>query len=234
MNAPSTTNVSADPLPESATSFVEAVRSGEPWFDALLQGIADWTLAEETRNGRHYSYLISGEAFNMLLLAERLLDEVAELVPQEDRETLLFQGRAPREIDAATLRETIGAVKHGAHLNYWYGVVVEQSLQQTVLDEVVKARQNLGSREEELEDETFRRLYNAPEEKLLKDFRKITNGGKSSAQSPLKEQDMFTYWLFKRRVARSDPARLASDTMKGLRKLERLNIPKWHWASVEP
>jgi hypothetical protein len=36
------------------------------------------------------------------------------------------------------------------------------------------------------------------------------------------EEDAFTYWLFKRRVSRADPARVASDTRKGLRQLERI------------
>jgi hypothetical protein len=32
----------------------------------------------------------------------------------------------------------------------------------------------------------------------------------------------FTYWLFKHRVNNSDPARVASDTRKGLAMLSRL------------
>ena len=222
----------AEEAPEAAAAFERSVRAGEPWFESLLRGIGDWTLSEETRNGRRYRYLISGEAFNMLLLAERLLEEVDGLVPAEDKERLLFAGRAPEEIDTASLRERIGAVKHGAHLNYWYGVVVEQSLQQAVLEEVAKARQSLAATEESLEDEAFRRLYDATEEALRHEFRRASTGRKGGARSPLDEHDAFTYWLFKRRVARSDPARLASDTMKGLRKLEGLDIPRWHWAAL--
>lgn len=233
MSSAPTTQISEEPLPEAAAAFVEAVQAGQPWFGALLRAIADWTLSEETRNGRHYRYLVAGEAFNMLLLAERLLEEVDGLVPADTRESLLFEGRAPEDIDATALRDTIGAVKHGAHLNYWYGVVVEQSLQQAVLDEVAKARQSLGATETTLEEETFQRLYDATEEKLHHEFRRVSTGRKGGERAPLEEHDAFTYWLFKRRVSRSDPARLASDTMKGLRKLERLDIPKWHWASVE-
>ncbi len=222
-----------DTVPDAAATFVASVRTGEPWFESLLKGISDWTLSEETRNGRHYRYLISGEAFNMLLLAERLLDEVDGLVPADEKEQLLFSGRPPEEMDATVLRDRIGAVKHGAHLNYWYGVVVEQSLQQAVLEEVAKARQSLAATEESLEDEAFRRLYDSTEEELRHMFRRASTGRKGGARAPLGEHDAFTYWLFKRRVARSDPARLASDTMKGLRKLERLAIPRWHWAGIE-
>ena len=233
MSTAQTTSVSTEALPDAAAAFVESVRSGAPWFESLLKAISDWTLSEETRNGRHYRYLISGEAFNMLLLAERLLEEVDRLAPTEEKERLLFAGRPPEEIDATALRDKIGAVKHGAHLNYWYGVVVEQSLQQAVLEEVAKARQSLGATEALLEDEAFLRLYDATEEELRHQFRRASTGRKGGVRAPLEEHDAFTYWLFKRRVARSDPARLASDTMKGLRKLERLDIPRWHWAAAQ-
>ena len=36
----------------------------------------------------------------------------------------------------------------------------------------------------------------------------------------LKESKEFTYWLFKYRLSKSDKARIASDTRKGLQQLE--------------
>ena len=223
----------AEEAPEAAAAFERSVRAGEPWFESLLRGIGDWTLSEETRNGRRYRYLISGEAFNMLLLAERLLEEVDGLVPAEDKERLLFAGRAPEEIDTASLRERIGAVKHGAHLNYWYGVVVEQSLQQAVLEEVAKARQSLAATEESLEDEAFRRLYDATRRRRC---------GTSFAGRPRAGRVVrVRRWMSTTRSRTgcssggwpgATPARLASDTMKGLRKLEGLDIPRWHWAAL--
>jgi hypothetical protein len=38
----------------------------------------------------------------------------------------------------------------------------------------------------------------------------------------MSESKEFTYWLFKYRVARSDKARIASDTRKGLDQLARM------------
>jgi hypothetical protein len=38
----------------------------------------------------------------------------------------------------------------------------------------------------------------------------------------LSDWKSFTYWLFKRRLARSDQSRIASDTRKGLRQLHTL------------
>ena len=49
-----------------------AIAGGKHWYIALLEAIGLWTTAEETHNGRLYRYLIAGEAFDWLLLAERL------------------------------------------------------------------------------------------------------------------------------------------------------------------
>ena len=51
-----------------------------------------WMLPEETDGGRLYRYFIAGEAFDWLLLAERLCVEVRDLVPEEPVETLLLRG----------------------------------------------------------------------------------------------------------------------------------------------
>ena len=40
--------------------------------------------------GRTYRYLVGGEAFDWLLLAERLCDEIEDLIPDDEREALLF------------------------------------------------------------------------------------------------------------------------------------------------
>ncbi|GAI16526.1 unnamed protein product, partial [marine sediment metagenome] len=45
----------------------QAIVSGKHWYIALLEAIGLWTTAEETHNGRHYRYLIAGEAFDWLL-----------------------------------------------------------------------------------------------------------------------------------------------------------------------
>ena len=55
------------------------------------------------------------------------------------------------------------------------------------------------------------------------------------ASKTLAEDNAFTYWLFKMRVGRSDAARTASDTRKGLRMLEELRgTPVEHIGGVVP
>jgi len=48
------------------------------------------------------------------------------------------------------------------------------------------------------------------------------DGWRHRDEHTLGSEDAFTYWLFKLRMERSDPAKIASDTRKGLAKLERM------------
>ena len=53
-----------------------ALAQGRDWVPALLESMALWTLPEEVYQEKHHRYLLDGEAFDWLLLAERLLAEV--------------------------------------------------------------------------------------------------------------------------------------------------------------
>ena len=71
-------------------------------------------------------------------------------------------------------------------------------------------------------EEAFVILYGKNYSDLIKDFRrefKLTRRKKMSL-TDLKE---FTYWLFKVRVKKWDPARVASDTRKGINTLSKLD-----------
>ena len=220
--------------PEIIDSFIASVRGGENWFLALLNAVAEWSMPSEKLNGREYTYVIAGEAFDWLLLVERLIEAAGDVIPEQEATRLLFEGRAPVHINAELFRRSIGHGKHAAHLNFLYGVVVEEALQQANIEEVAKAQQNLGARENHIEDEAMSRLYGAPSGDLRTEFR-LATGRKVNApvRSSLDEYKTFTYWLFKRRVAKSDPARLASDTRKGILILERIKPALWQWSQGE-
>ena len=214
-----------------ADAFIDEVRAGENWFLALLQAVSVWPAPQEEWNGRRYEYLIAGEAFDWLVLAERLISAAGDLIPHQEACRLLFLGKAPVHINAELFRTTIGPTRHAAHLNFLYGVTVEEALQQANIEEVAKAQQNLGAREGYIEDEAMRRLYDAPLTDLRREFRLSTGRSRRvPARTSLDEHKAFAYWLFKRRMSKSDPARLASDTRKGLLLLERLKPADWQWA----
>ncbi len=197
----------------------DAIAGGKHWYIALLEAIGLWELKEETYNGQHYSYLIAGEAFDWLLLANRLCHEVADLIPENERDQLLM-GKPPLPLSKSEFKSLIGHAKYRAHLNYFYGVVVEQVLQLAVEAEVQKEQQGY-LRPEDPQKAAFQRIYGATEEQLLARFRNQRSGLSPESLS-IAEFDEFTYWLFKYRLANSDSARMASDTRKALDFLARM------------
>ncbi len=200
-----------------------ALLAGAPWFDALLEAIRRWRLPVETVGERQYVYLIGGEAFDWLLLAERLLDEVAELVPSDEREALIFHGRGPRPLDADTLRRGLGPVKYRAYLNYVYGVLVEEALQLSVEEDVQKeVRCRAWGFDARTDESAFQRIYLKPREVLLAQFREH-RGLPPGERTTFGEQREFTYWLFKYRLQQCDGAKVASDTRRGLARLAQLD-----------
>ena len=201
----------------------QAVEDGRPWQEALLQAMEQWTLPEETIGGVRRQYLLLGEAFDWLLLARRLGAEVHELIPEDERRGRLHTGHFIFDMPMEEVRRLLGVTKYRAYLNYWYGVTVEQALQLVVQQEVRKERISLGYQSRRgVTDAVFGKIYGHPRGLLLSEFRgewPMTD----PRDPPGTELKAFTYWLFKLRVHRSDPARVASDTRKALEWLhERL------------
>ena len=209
------------------THLEREIASGKNWYLALLEAIGLWTGAEETYQGRHYRYLIDGEAFDWLLLAERLCREVADLIPEAERDTLLFHSQPPVEMSAKEFKKLIGSGKYQQYLNYFYGVTVEEALLRAVEDEIRKEKRISGyAREENLANEAYRRIYGSTKAILLKRLRRQKRYPrlKSTSLDELKE---FSYWLFNYRLQHCDKARVASDTKKALEKLDSEGFMKW-------
>ncbi len=194
----------------------EAIGSGRHWYLALLESISLWTRAEETVNGRDYRYLIGGEAFDWLVLAERLLDSVNGLVPAAERDALLFRGEPPLTLTPDEFRDLIGAPKYHQYLNYFYGITVEEALVMTVEDEVRKEKRLSGVyRDHDTTNEAYHRIYGSTRTILLRHFRK-EKGLPQTRSIGLTELKEFAYWRFKYRLKTSEKARVASDTRKAL------------------
>ena len=200
----------------------EAVAGGDGhWLVAVLQAVGRWPLAREQVGDRAYSYLIGGEAFDWLLLAERLCEELQGLIPEDECEQLLFFGWLPPELTAEEVRRHLGAAKYRAHLNFLYGVRVEEALQVAVQEEVHKERLSRIWENGRVDDEVCRRVYGSTRAELLREFRGCRALPASDSIS-LGELTEFTYWLFRYRLRYADPAKVASDTRKGLALLARL------------
>ncbi len=201
--------------------FRNAVTHGKHWYVALLEAVGRWDLTEETYKGREYRYLIADEAFDWLLLAERILDEVGYLAPEKETVELLFHGKPPIEITEEEFSGLLGETKYRAHLNFFYGVTVEESLITAVEEEAGKERRASPFSDNGLpREESYQRIYGSSFNDLLKCFRK-EKGYPGRHSMGLSEAKEFTYWLFKYRLNNCDKARIASDTKKALNELSR-------------
>ncbi len=209
-------------VPRALMRFRKQVERGDDWFEALLEAIGSWEPSEETLDGRVFQYLIAGEAFDWLLLAERLCTELDGAIPTAERDALLFHGRTPRPLDDTEFKRAIGDAKHKAHLNFIYGVAVEEALQLVVEEEVLKEHRSIVlARCDNVEQQVFERIYGRGRDELLAAYR-------DERSLPLTENMSFgdwrgfTYWLFKFRINQNDPARVASDTRRALVQLSEL------------
>ncbi|MBI2852244.1 MAG: hypothetical protein HYX84_03970 [Chloroflexi bacterium] len=205
----------------------QEILSGKHWYIALLEAVRLCDRDEETRDGRTYRYLIKGEACDWLLIAERLLEAVPDLIPEMEKAALLFHGEAPLTLSAEEFRELLGDVKYRQYLNYFYGITTEEALTMAVEEEIRKERHvsGLTGETDVVANEAYRRIYGSTRTILLRNFRK-EKGYPQQASISLTELKEFTYWLFKFRLKHNEKARIASDTKKALVWLNRQGLAR--------
>ncbi len=223
-----------EPMPggdkEALQYLHSSVAQGTHWFTALLETVALWQCPEETYQERTYSYLIGGEAFDWLLLAERLCEELGDIVPHTEKEALLFFGRFPTDISPWEFQRIIGRSKFRSHLNFWYGVLVEEAIILAMEERVAKDRASSGIRGQAPDpDLPFLRIYGTTQEELLAQYQQAQGLPRVNELSQ-RELQAFTYWCFKYRLNHEDPAKVASDTRLGLQQLQRMQIGRLHTA----
>ena len=225
-NQPPSSRLTPSGDTEAIRHLEQAITSGKHWYIALLEAIGLWDTAAETHNGYTYCYLIDNEAFDWLLLAERLCQAVDGLLPDDEKAALLFYGEAPLNLPIGEFEELIGNAKYHQYLNYFYGIAVEEALILAVQEEVRKERRVSGYfKQQDTTNETYRRIYGATKTILLRHFRR-DRGYPQLKSISLTELKEFTYWLFKYRLKQCDKARMASDTKKALNWLHSSGYSK--------
>ena len=213
------------PAPDEAILRMrQAVTEGQHWFEALLDAVGRWRMARETVRDREYSYIIGGDAFDWLLLAERIIDEIGDIVPPRESHAQLYYGRWPIDIDDEEFAARLGQTKYSAHLNYLYGVLVEEALQLFVEEEIHKESRSRAWGQDPREDlSMYGRVYGNSRQALLSKYYEDT-GVLLGEKVPYADWKAWTYWLFKQRLKLQDKARVASDTRKGLAQLSRMEL----------
>ncbi len=204
-----------------------SIMEGRHWYISLLESISLWKKPEETHRGRTYHFLVDGEAFDWLLLAERLCDAVPNLIPEAERDALLFKGQPPINISAAKFEELIGTAKYHAYLNYFYGVTAEEALVSAVEDEVHKEKRAWGySREPDATNEAYRRIYGQTIAIMLRHFRR-EKGYAEVKSIDLTGLTEFAYWRFRFRLKVCEKAKVASDSRKAINWLTEHGVSSY-------
>ena len=212
----------------------ESIESGQHWYIALLEAIGLWTAPEEVYKGRQYHYVIAGEAFDWLALAERLCDSVDGLVPQNEKEALLQRSEVPIDLPPGEFKRLVGGSKYSALLNYWYGVDVETALVKAVEEAIQKERVAAGlTRKRHVSQEAYSRIYGSSQRELLEAFLK-EKGYDGVGALPTLERKEFTYWLFNQRLLNHDKARVASDTRRGIEQLRSMKSGRPNGSRLPP
>ena len=160
--------------------------------------------------------------FDWLRLAERLIAGRRQAAcPADEAERLLFRGEPPDGSDELSFARAIGPQKHRAHLNFQYGVVVEEALLLQAELELYKARPINGALEEPADVQAYERVYGKSLAELQQMYRGDTAG---HLDEVVRQSDWhaFIYWCSKYRFKMGEPARVASDTRKALALLSRI------------
>ncbi len=197
--------------------FASELDGGAEWYLAALRAARDWRNESETLRGRRVSYLVGGEALDLLLVIERLAAEQRPRIDRNQLRRLIFGGEPPMVVPEATFATALGPVRYKAYLNFFYGVTAEEALLHVAELEVSKthALDVSGSRD------PYERIYGEPRGELLVAFGE-------QRRSPVRERlawpdaKEFTYWLFRYRLRTQPPPRMASDTKKALDLLREL------------
>ena len=212
------------PQNEVVGYFRHSIINGVDWPVALFESMAQWSTPLEIYNGVSYNYFIGGEAFDWLTLAQRICNEAMDLLPIIETELLLAKGRLPESIPRRLIRNILGVQKYRGFLNFYYGVTVEEALLLAVeLEDIKRLTSNGVHYEDDWSENAFLKIYGSSRPALLETYWSERYDIKGMALS-VQEYKEFTYWLFKHRLSKSDKAKIASDTRKGLKQLEILRV----------
>ena len=206
--------------PEAASDplrrFNAELEAGSHWYLAALRVCGQWRLADEVHQGRRLTYLVAGEALDLVLLIDRIASTRRDAVPRAERDELRFQGRPPMYVSGDAFAGALGAARFNAHLNYFYGVDVEEA--------VVHAVELEASKPHPLDRgavDVYLTVYGKTYDELLAAYR-AERGLKDDGRVRWADWKDFTYWCFRLRLRTQVPARIGSDTRKGIALLQRL------------
>ncbi len=204
------------PPPDPIRRFDAELEAGSHWFLAALRACGQWRLAAETHQGRRFTYLIAREALDLVLLIDRIAATRRDAVPRSERNELRFHGRPPIYVPNHVFASALGEARYRAYLNHFYGIDVEEAVVHAVELEASKAHPL-----DRTSIDVNPVVYGTTLHELLASYR-TERGLADVGRLHWADWKDFTYWRFRRRLRTQVPARIASDTRKGIALLQRL------------
>ena len=191
----------------SGTARVAADEHDGDWRAALISAVGEHPLTNES------PHLAGGDAFNWKGAAWAIAAATCQAPERAAVQQWLKNSNEHGGYSEDEFRSYIGTERFNAHLNFFYGVTIERA---TILAKFIQLTKFVRSsglvlQRASLQTRTFIDLYGIGARDLLAAFR-LDRG--PTASRGLSNQ--FVYWLFKHRLAHSEPAKVASDTKLGL------------------
>ena len=184
---------------------------------AALRACGQWRLADEVHHGRRLTYLVAREALDLVLLIDRIASTRRDAVPRAERDELRFHGRPPIHVSGHTFAsapwERPDTRRTSTH---FYGIDVEEAVVHAVELEAGK-----GHPLDRGAVDVYQLVYGKTLDELLAAYR-ATRRLKEGGGVRWADWKDFTYWCFRLRLRTQVPARIASDTRKGIALLQRL------------
>ena len=205
-----------DAPPDPLRRFDAELDAGSHWYVAALRACGQWRLASETHQGRRLTYLVAREALDLVLLIDRIASTRRDAVPRGERDALRFHGRPPVYVPGHAFAAALGDVRYKAYLNHFYGIDVEEAVVHAVELEAAKAHPL-----DRASVDVYLLVYGKTLDELLATYR-AARGLKDDGRVRWDVWKDFTYWRFRLRLRTQVPARIASDTRKGIALLQRL------------
>ncbi|MCY4474324.1 MAG: hypothetical protein OXC83_02690 [Chloroflexi bacterium] len=205
------------------------------WQPNLLNTVAAWPKENERAYDETFHYFIGGEAFNWKRLAERIATQLnaegQSSIPSEDIFDWLGDTGVFGRLGEEQFRRILGVDGWRAHLNYFYGVHIEQCLIAAIQSRIQKRRYGNGlPPSDDSSDLAYLGLYEETEKTLWQQFLDENSLRLADlvAESPENTRTIgldeeFTYWLFKRRIENTNAAQVADETRRALEMLSRIN-----------
>lgn len=137
-------------------------------------------------------------------------------MPRAERDELRFYGRPPIYVPGHEFAAALGEARYKAYLNHFYGIDVEEAVVHAIELEAGKAHWL-----DRASSDVYPLIYGHTLQELLASFF-AERGRKDDAPVRWADWKDFTYWCFRLRLRTQVPARIASDTRKGIALLQRL------------